>query len=165
MNSRRARALRLVRWRFFRPIETRVKQVHDMMKVTGRCLCGAVTYSAQVEKPRLLACHCGMCQQWSGGVSLTTRPVVDIEFTGEDRIQYFASSSLVERGFCSVCGSNLVFRTKRTATEIAICSGTLDDASGFELRTEIYVDSKARGYSFSGDHRRLTEAEFLELMA
>ena len=136
-----------------------------MIKVTGRCLCGAVTYSAQLKESRLVACHCGMCQQWTGGATLTTTPVGSIEFTGEDCIQYFAASSLVERGFCSVCGSNLVFRTKGTATKISICSGTLDDAAGFELWIEIYVDSKARGYSFSGDHPRLTEAEFLELIA
>ncbi len=136
-----------------------------MIKVTGRCLCGAVTYSAQLEKSRLVACHCGMCQQWTGGATVTTTPVVGIEFTGEDCIQYFAASSLVERGFCSVCGSNLVFREKGTATKISICSGTLDDAAGFELWIEIFVDSKARGYSFSGDHPRLTEAEFLELIA
>lgn len=132
-----------------------------MMNVTGRCLCGAVTYSAQVEKPSVWACHCGMCQRWSGGASMTT-PVVDIKFEGEDKLQFFASSSSVDRGFCSACGSHLSYRSEGTVN--AVCSGTLDDPSGFALEIEIFVDSKAPEYAFSGDHPRLTEAEFLESM-
>ena len=35
--------------------------------MTGRCLCGKVTFTAEGVEPHSHACHCGMCRRWSGG--------------------------------------------------------------------------------------------------
>ena len=36
----------------------------------GHCLCGAVSFEAEVEKRESHACHCGMCRRWSGSAML-----------------------------------------------------------------------------------------------
>jgi hypothetical protein len=73
------------------------------MQRTGTCLCGAVTFTADI-KPKISACHCGMCRKWTGGVFLTVQ-ARDVRFTGEDAIATYTSSDWAERGFCSRCGS------------------------------------------------------------
>ena len=37
-----------------------------MAQRTGQCLCGAVTFTADVGDG-VLACHCTQCQRWTGG--------------------------------------------------------------------------------------------------
>ncbi|MCF6234756.1 MAG: GFA family protein [Rhodobacteraceae bacterium] len=45
-----------------------------MTKLKGRCLCGAVTVRVMdAHDPRPGACHCRMCQRWSGGSHLWMR--------------------------------------------------------------------------------------------
>ena len=38
-----------------------------MADKTGRCLCGAVTFTAKGVERHVHACHCGMCRRWAGG--------------------------------------------------------------------------------------------------
>ena len=35
--------------------------------ITGRCLCGAVTYSVDADPVVQVACHCTDCQRQTGG--------------------------------------------------------------------------------------------------
>jgi hypothetical protein len=130
------------------------------MHRTGKCLCGAVTFTADIE-PKLDACHCGMCRRWTGGVLLTTM-AKNLRFTGEDAITIYKSSDWAERGFCSRCGSSLFYRfTAPGANEgmTALAAGVLDDTNGLPLSVELCIDRKPDGYAFAGEHKQLTEAE------
>lgn len=40
-------------------------------------------------------------------------------------------------------------------------TGAFDDVEQFELAGEIFIDEKPSGYSFAGDHPRMTAAEFM----
>lgn len=134
-----------------------------MTEHSGKCLCGAVRYVAEVGETHYRACHCGMCRRWSGGPVLAVS-VREIRFEGAENIKRFDSSDWAERGFCKVCGSNLFYRLKQ-ADRYSISAGTLDDETAFHLAGEIYVDHKPAGYDFAGDHPRLTEAEALAQFA
>jgi len=37
---------------------------------TGKCLCGAVRYSVDLESTDLRVCHCSMCRRFSGGIEI-----------------------------------------------------------------------------------------------
>ena len=39
----------------------------EVQKLQGRCMCGAVTFSATSKEPSVVACHCDMCRRWSAG--------------------------------------------------------------------------------------------------
>jgi hypothetical protein len=136
------------------------------MQRTGKCLCGAVTFTAEIQ-PKISACHCGMCRQWTGGVFLSTFGK-NIRFEGEDAIKTFKSSDWAERGFCSRCGSSLFYRITlegRNQGATAISIGALDDANGLPLDEELCIDRKPDGYAFAGEHKQLTEAEMFALFS
>jgi len=127
----------------------------------GQCLCGAVTFvaSVQANQPHFHACHCEICRRWSGGPTMMVS-ASNVSFTGEDLIRRYASSEWAERGFCSRCGTNLFFYLKEQ-DHYEMSVGAFNSQHDLSLTQEIYIDSKPSGYSFSGNHPRLTEAEFL----
>ena len=132
------------------------------MSASGKCLCGAVTFTAQSVESHVHACHCSMCRGWTGGPMLAAQ-ASGVSFGGEDKIKRYASSTWAERGFCSECGTNLFYRLKEPEMYM-MSTGVFDDAEQFELAGEIYVDEKPSGYDFAGEHPRLTGAEFMASM-
>ncbi len=94
---------------------------------TGGCLCGAIRYEVTPTKSENWYCHCRMCQRWTGSVVATDAIVSRADFRitkGEPR--FYASSSFAERGFCSDCGSPMIFRATKDDW-VSIQTGTLDD--------------------------------------
>lgn len=129
------------------------------MSSTGRCLCGAVTYTAEDVDTDIHSCHCTMCRGWSGGPAFAAG-VGNVSFEGEDNISRYDSSAWAERGFCNRCGTNLFYRLKE-ADHYVMGMGTFDDQTPFKLAGEIYVDEKPAGFDLAGDHPRLTGEEFM----
>ena len=133
-----------------------------VVSATGKCLCGAVTFTAEEVDPHVHACHCSICRGWTGGPMLSGS-VGSIEFQGEDKIKLYASSEWAERGFCSECGTSLFYHLKDPSMYI-VSMGTFDDVEQFQMSGEIYIDEKPSGYDFAGDHPRQTGEEFLASM-
>lgn len=134
-----------------------------MADLHGRCMCGAVTIRAAGGKPILRACHCDMCRRWSSSMfmSVPTDPE-SIEVDGPVRI--FRSSEWAERAFCGTCGSSLWYMTFEDRVR-QLAAGLFEDAAGGTLKLEFFADRKPHGYTLSGDHRRLSKAECLDLFA
>lgn len=127
----------------------------------GRCLCGEVRFSAELESEDYGACHCATCRRWAGG------PVVEaqasaLEFTGRKPAIY-RSSDWGERLFCPNCGTLIGFRMADGSFH-GLSAGAFDPPLSGRLVMEVFVDSKPEGYAFAGDHQRLTGAEVLALM-
>jgi hypothetical protein len=131
--------------------------------ITGRCLCGAVSITvAGDHDPRVGACHCRMCQRWTGGLFLCfTAEASAVTVTGE--VARYRSSSFAERAFCPRCGSHLWFNDVEEGGEprrYELMPGLFDAARGWPLRSEIYVDRAMASIQLAGDHRRKTRAEY-----
>lgn len=122
---------------------------------SGRCLCGAVTFTAR-PKPDMHACHCAFCRRWSGGVYLSIE-CEDLEVADPGAVGVYASSDWAERRFCKTCGSSLFWVMKDGGTAVSIQA--FDDPSAFTFADEIFIDSKPANYDFAGDRPRLTGAE------
>ena len=71
-----------------------------MNTITGRCLCGGVTFEAQAEALETHACHCSECRRWSGAPAMGIG-VASVNFSGEQNIARYESSKWALRGFCS----------------------------------------------------------------
>ena len=127
---------------------------------TGRCLCGAVTFTATDVDPHFHICHCGMCRRHAGAPTMSVS-VGGIRFEGEADILRYKSSDFAERGTCKTCGSHLFYHLFQPDMYI-MSIGAFDDQSQFTMGGEIYIDNKPAGYAFAGDHPRETEAEFLK---
>jgi hypothetical protein len=75
----------------------------------GRCLCGAVTLNVAESERHAGACHCRMCQRWTGGAFVAFfAPARAVAVEGP--VVRYASSSFGERAFCGTCGSHVWFR-------------------------------------------------------
>jgi hypothetical protein len=125
----------------------------------GHCLCGAVTVTvAGAHDPRPGACHCRMCQRWSGGLFLCFNAKAS-GVTVKGPVTRYASSSFAERAFCTVCGSHLWMRD--TASEFyELMPGLFDEERTAPLRSEVYADRAMDSVRLMGDHRRETQAEY-----
>lgn len=98
----------------------------------GGCFCGAVRFTCRAEPQGARFCWCRDCQRIASG-SATVNVLFDedaVTYTGEmTRITRVAESgNTVERGFCSVCGSQMYSRTTQgPKLPMRVRAGTLDD--------------------------------------
>ncbi len=126
--------------------------------ISGHCLCGAVSFTAEAVSHDVSVCHCSMCSRWSGGLLMFLEVIGAPVFEGRDNIGLYRSSEWGERGFCKVCGSSLFW--KLTGRDwYSLSTGTLDDQSRLTLATEIFIDDKPVYYSFANDTLKRTGDE------
>lgn len=131
--------------------------------LSGRCLCGAVTITvAGAHDPRVGACHCRLCQRWSGGLLLRFAAEASAVTVRGDVARY-RSSAFAERAFCPLCGSHVWFNDVDAdghPTTYELMPGLFDAACRWPLRSEIYVDRAMASVRLEGSHRRKTRAEY-----
>lgn len=132
--------------------------MHDAV-LRGRCLCGAVTVKvAGAHVPSPGACHCRMCQRWSGGIFMCFEANAEA-VTVEGDVARFASSDFAERAFCPRCGSHLWMRnTDKPDENYELMPGLFDEARGWPMRSEIYTDDAIA--RLVGDHPTATRAQY-----
>ncbi len=124
----------------------------------GRCLCGAVTIAVARHGGFTGACHCRMCQRWSGGVFVCF-PAEAEGLVIEGPVVRYRSSDIAERAFCGTCGAHLWYRSFGGDGHYSLTPGLFDEARDLPLKSEIYTDRAFSGLSLPGDHRRATRAE------
>ncbi|MCA9653316.1 MAG: GFA family protein [Myxococcales bacterium] len=128
---------------------------------SGRCMCGAVRFTAVGMRTEITACHCDMCRRWSSGPFFAVG-CERLELEDEDALGVISSSSWAERGFCRSCGSSLFYRITapgklQGATTVSL--GTLDDQGGLTLVKEWFIDKRPEAYALAGEHECVTEAQ------
>lgn len=129
--------------------------------IKGHCLCGGVQFETG-EIDHLDACHCSMCQRWTGGPFIgADYRNGEVTITKDETLKWYASSEWAKRGFCSNCGSCLFYRLNDVPEFWAVASGVLDLPEGTSISKEIFIDEKPGYYDLAGDRERLTGAEFL----
>jgi len=123
----------------------------------GRCLCGDVALTLEVDERHAEGSHCRMCLRWGGGplfVAHGTR----LTFDNEAAVTRYRSSDWAERGFCKRCGTHLFYRLL-DADYQAVPVGVLEDDGDWVLTQQIHIDAKPNYYSLAEETPRLTGAE------
>lgn len=128
--------------------------------IAGHCLCGAVTITVAEHGGFTGACHCRMCQRWSGALFASfNAPAHAVTVKGA--VARFGSTHFAERAFCPTCGSHLWMRnTDRDDAPYDLMPGLFDAARDIPLKSEIHTDRALPGMALAGDHRRATRAEY-----
>lgn len=98
---------------------------------SGGCQCRRVRYTAQVDPADAYLCHCRMCQRATGGVAAALVGVEQAEVAWENEPDWYASSPIAQRPFCSHCGTPLGFRFTGGSSKMDLTIGTFDDPSDF----------------------------------
>jgi hypothetical protein len=114
--------------------------------MTGGCMCGRVRYSALVDSGDAYLCHCRMCQRASGNVSLAMKNVKAADVAWKREPDYYASSPIARRGFCSSCGTSLTFEYLNGTDKMDLIVGTFDDPSRFRPTSHFGAESMHRGW-------------------
>lgn len=117
--------------------------------VTGRCNCGAVTFSAEGPFRDARACHCYSCRRQSGHYLAATQVGSDrLHVEGGHMLNWYSATDRARRGFCRVCGVHL-FWEAIGSDKVSIFMGCLDHSAGIQLIDHIFVDEKGDYYEIA----------------
>jgi len=113
-------------------------------RLTGNCLCGAVSYCVTGELEDFLLYHCSRCQKSSGSAHTSNVLVRSATCTweqGEAKVTSFElSGALYSRCFCSLCGSPLPAYEDDL---LIVPASSIRGGIGIAPRAHIYSASKA----------------------
>jgi len=82
------------------------------MKIDGGCLCGHITYEAEIDPAQVSICHCTDCQTLSGSAFRIGAPTPDSKFkllsgTLKTFVKTAESGAKRAQAFCPECGTQL----------------------------------------------------------
>ena len=110
-------------------------------KVTsGRCLCGAVTYSFAGRPKWQGHCHCESCRRQTSAAlaSFIGVRAGSFAWTGREP-KAFTSSAGVVRRFCDICGTPMSYEADRFPGEVHLYAASLDDPAGYRPEFHVFV--------------------------
>jgi hypothetical protein len=125
----------------------------------GGCLCGAVRYRAEGPPAHVNHCHCRMCRLGSGS------PVVTWVTFARDKLEWTKgaptirrSSDIAVRGFCSACGTPLLWQGDADAGHIDITAGSLDKPEAIAPQDHLWTESAVPWLNVADDLPRYTRS-------
>lgn len=140
-------------------------------KLTGRCLCGVVSFSVDTAVSKVFANHDEASRRWSGGIGLTlVVRATNTTFCGWGNIVHYAHTERERHCFCRVCGSSLFVRHVAPPAldgMLSVSAGALDHPlrADLVLAAETAIDAKPAYYALAGERRRLTQEEVEAMVA
>lgn len=114
------------------------------MTLTGRCLCGEVSYALAGDVIATAVCHCDHCQRQSGGAFSVNLVAHESQLDVSGTLSVYDETGenddgvYVRRQFCGACGSPIVSTLELTEGIIAVKAGTLDDKSAVKPTVEAW---------------------------
>jgi len=126
---------------------------------SGGCQCGRVRYVVEVENDTAYWCHCRMCQKATGGIAaaFVEVPVGRIRWLSEP--DWYQSSSIARRPFCSRCGTPPGFAWLDGAGDEDLTVGSFDDPGYFRPVSHAGSESIHEAWLNTKDLPRQTSAE------
>ena len=107
------------------------------MKIEGGCLCGQITFEAEVESTTFGICHCSECQTLTGTAFNTGFSVSAEKFklvAGEPSTYVRTaeqSGRKVKRAFCGNCGSPIYRQSLLNSSMLRIGVGSIKQRAKF----------------------------------
>jgi hypothetical protein len=117
-----------------------------MSKITGKCLCGNVSFSADTDIKMMANCHCDDCRA-ATGAAFGTLLFVDadaVEISGSPKIFNHTADSgaAMEKLFCPDCGSQMFGRNSNRPTMMSVRAGVVDQKELVKPGVNVYLSSK-----------------------
>ena len=134
-------------------------------QISGGCACGRVRYKVTIRDHDAYLCHCRMCQRTTGSVSIAFKGVKQADVVWEHEPDWYDSSPIAERPFCSECGTSLGFRFKDDSPKMDLTVASFDDPSPFVPKHHFGTESMHRAWLKTeglteirtGDHQKLVD--------
>ena len=119
-----------------------------VMKVTGKCHCGSVSYEALADPEHVAICHCVDCQTLTGTAYRVSVPVARDSFvlrTGTPAVYVKTADSGAKReqAFCETCGSPIYAAAPGAEPRVySIRAGSLDQRDQLKASIQIWTRSR-----------------------
>ena len=115
------------------------------MHINGACHCGAITFEADIDPARVLACHCPDCQTLSGAPfrAVVTVPIERFSVSGTPKAYIKVADSGNRRAqmFCPACGSSLYACAAGNPTWVSIRLGSVEQRAMLKPVSQIWQRS------------------------
>lgn len=122
------------------------------MKINGGCHCGNIQYQAEIDKNKVILCHCSDCQKMSGapfrGVLVAKGDTFSLTGTLKNYVKTTADSGAPRvQSFCPECGTHIYATSidepeDRSAKIYNIRLGTVKQKNQLKPTIEIWCDSR-----------------------
>lgn len=110
--------------------------------LTGRCLCGAVSWKAEGEPMIVGHCHCVDCRKSSGTGHGTHVAMMEQSVRVAGAMTAYArpadSGNIVTRSFCATCGSPILSTNSAMPGMIFLRASSLDDPDAVTPQMVVY---------------------------
>lgn len=130
--------------------------------MTGGCQCGRIRYTAKIDSDDAYLCHCRMCQRATGGVSIAFRGIRKDAVTWDAEPDWYQSSPIAHRPFCSTCGTPLGFAFPDSDT-MDLTVGSFDDPRRFKPTRHYAVESMHEAWIDTSNLPRMRSDENAEV--
>ena len=124
----------------------------DPSQHSGRCLCGGVQLRIAGPMRPIIYCHCSQCRRWTGHYLAATAARRG-QVTITDRaglLRWYESSPGYRRGFCSACGSPLLWG-RDGGGFWSIPAGVLDRTDDLPGAMHIFAEHKGDYYTIQDE--------------
>ncbi|MBM10241.1 MAG: hypothetical protein CMF69_11880 [Magnetovibrio sp.] len=117
-----------------------------MSFISGKCLCGNISYQSFAEPEFTANCHCTDCRAATGAVYSTICFIKADQLTINGKTKTF--QHLSDRGntmtkhFCPTCGSQLFGENTARNGMIGIRAGSIDQIDKIKPSRQVYISSR-----------------------
>ena len=114
------------------------------MERSGRCLCGAVTFTVATDPLMVRVCWCRDCQHLAanGTVNmLINAESLSVSGVTSEHTKVAASGNEIIRQFCGTCGTHLFARANSRPQFRVVRVGNLDEPSSVKPSMNIWASS------------------------
>ena len=117
-----------------------------MPQLSGTCLCGNISFTADTDIIFTTNCHCTDCRAATGAAYGTLLFVDDAALKVSGTPSLFKhvgdSGAKMEKGFCPDCGSQMFSRNSNRPNMMGVRAGVVAQADLIEPDRDIYMSSK-----------------------
>jgi hypothetical protein len=115
------------------------------MHINGACHCGAISFAAEIDASRVMACHCTDCQVLSGSPfrAVVVAPIGKFTVTGTPKsyVKVAQSGNLRAQVFCPDCGTPLYACAPENPTSVVIRLGCVEQRAQLKPAVQIWQHS------------------------
>jgi len=115
------------------------------MQIDGRCHCGGVNFTAQIDPARVMVCHCADCQVLSGAPfrAVAIAPYDTLVLRGQTKSYVKVADSGNRRAqvFCPECGTPLFATAPENPTSVVIRLGCVAQRAALAPAAQIWQHS------------------------
>ncbi|KAM0700980.1 hypothetical protein Q7P35_011340 [Cladosporium inversicolor] len=118
--------------------------------INGSCLCKGIHFTVKGQDKGAVLCHCSNCKSFSGSTYGHNYRMMKttIEYQkGKDLVRSYRddatkSGKVLERFFCSRCGSSLMNVPDAIPGLAVVCAGAIESDNSMKPKFELFEEDK-----------------------